>query len=101
MMTDNDTDLEMRAGLNLVLYELYHLDSVKNTRFDEKGANYYLRMPIEKRLKIKNALDWALANKDQQFNEFLPNQGHIDNSEIVQFLAIIKNGFEQFGICDS
>ena len=101
MMTGNDKDLEMRTGLNLVLYELYHLDSINNARFDEKGANYYLRMPIEKRLRIKSALDWALANKDQQFNKFLPNQGHIDNSEIIQFLTIIKNGFEQFGICDS
>lgn len=101
MMTDNDTDMEMRTGLNLVLYELYHLDSVKDAEFDNKAASYYLRMPMEKRLKIKKAVDWALENEDQIFNTFLPNQKHIDNRDIIRFLTTIKKGFEKFEVCAS
>lgn len=101
MMISEDEEMELRSGLNLVLYELYHLDAIKDAKFDKSGAKYYLRMPLEKRLKIKRALDWALENKEQNFNKFLPNQQHIENDDIIQLFSIIKNGFEEFGICSA
>jgi len=100
MMIGEDENLEMKTALNLVLYELYHLDSIKDVKFDARGANYYVRMPLEKRVRIKEALDWALDNKDQKFNESLPNLRHIDNRDIVHFLSVIRNGFEEFNIVE-
>ncbi len=98
MMTGRIENPEMKTALNLVLYELYHVDSIKDVTFDQKGANYYLRMPAEKRARIKKALDWALENKDLDFNSFLPNQQHIDNGDIISFIEILKDGFEEFRI---
>ncbi|MGB3623548.1 MAG: hypothetical protein WBA20_19550 [Ketobacter sp.] len=101
MMIGEDKNLEIKTALNLVLYELYHLDSIKEVKFDERGANYYMRMPLEKRVRIKKALDWALENKGHKFNESLSNLSHIDNGEIIRFLTIIKNGFEEFNVIEA
>lgn len=100
MMTGENENLEMQTALNLVLYELYHIDSIKEIKFDEKGASYYMRMPEEKRSRIKKALDWAVENQDQDFNRFLPNQQHIENEEIISFIKTLKVGFEEFGIAN-
>lgn len=98
MMAGEDENLEMKTALNLVLYELYHLNSIKDVKFDEKGASYYMRMPEEKRARIKKALDWAVENQEQDFNRFLPNQQHLDNDDIIYFLETLKVGFEEFGV---
>ena len=100
MMIGEDESLEMKTALNLVLYELYRFDSVEEVKFDALFADYYMLIPLEKRVRIKEALDWALDNKGQKFNQSLPNLRHIDNSDIINFLSVLRNGFEEFNVVE-
>jgi hypothetical protein len=94
-MTEIDLPQDIRVGLNLILYELFYLDSesLKNTPpFGEKQLRYYSGLGEKKPNEIGLALEWAVENKSYPFNTVYPRHGHIDNDQISAFLSNTLTG---------
>jgi hypothetical protein len=100
-MTEIDLPQDIRIGLNLILYELFYLDSesMKNSPpFGEKQAKYYSGLGEKKLNKIGLALEWAVNNKSYPFNTIYPRHGHIDNNQILAFLSNTLTGLVRFNL---
>jgi len=86
-MTEKIMPREVQLGLNLILYELFHVD-VDHLRemppFGEKDNKYFSRFGDQKINKIGAAIEWALENEHYPFNEIYPRQSHIGNDLITQ-----------------
>lgn len=94
-MTEIELPQDIRLGLNLILYELFYLDSeyLKNTPpFGEKELKYYSGFDKKKLNKIGLALEWAVDNKNYPFNTIYPRHSHIDNKLILAFLSNLLTG---------
>jgi len=92
---------EIKLGLNIILYELFYVDSdfLSNLpSFGQKQHDYYVKFDGNKLRKIGRSLEWAAKNDSYPFNTIYPRHKSISNELIANFLKYTLKGFVETGL---
>ena len=97
----NSIPSDIKIGLNLILYELFYVDSdfLSNLPpFGQKQHDYYSNFAINKLNTVGLSLEWAVKNDSYLFNTIYPRHQNISNELIVSFLKYTLEGLVEWGL---
>ena len=80
---------EIKLGLNIILYELFYVDSAFLANlppFGQKQHDYYSTFDDNKLNTVGLSLEWAVKNDTYSYNTIYPRHKKISNAFIANFL---------------
>jgi len=96
-----DIPVNIKQGLNIILYELFYLNSEALEAlppFGDKQEKYYKKFDQDKLKKVGRSLEWAAENNNYAFNTIYPRHKNIDNALVANFLSYTLNGIVKSGL---
>jgi len=99
-MTD-EISSEIKLGLNIILYELFYVDSdfLSNLPpFGQKQHDYYSKFDDDKLNTVGLSLEWAVKHDTYSFNTVYPRHKNISNELIANFLKYTLKGLIDTGL---